>query len=138
MVDKADWVKNLKKPLYDLSVKELETLIKFKLNMSNSLAVKTTNALRRYFKECRAKGIIPKSDLRTIAQAVKGEVTADNKDLVKSELLEAIKLSQKEDRSLTKEEMSRVYKAIENEVRTKAEWEDTAELTERLRPKDKD
>ena len=66
MVDKAEWIKSLKKPLYDMDTKLLELVVKHKMNLSNSVATKTTNALKRYFKRCFAEGIKPKSDLDTL------------------------------------------------------------------------
>tara|TARA_R110002020_G_scaffold131990_1_gene294903 strand:+ start:286 stop:630 length:345 start_codon:yes stop_codon:yes gene_type:complete len=80
MVDKADWIKTLKKPLYDMPTRTLEIVIKHKMNLSNSVATKTTGALKRYFKSCFAEGIKPKSDLRTLMKVVRDEVKNEKID----------------------------------------------------------
>ena len=88
MGDKAEWIKSLKKPLYDMDTKLLELVVKHKMNLSNSVATKTTNALKRYFKRCFAEGIKPKSDLDTLMRVVREEISAEKKAKVKSAILE--------------------------------------------------
>ena len=115
MVDKAEWIKSLKKPLYDMPTKLLELVVKHKMNLSNSVATKTANALKRYFKRCFAEGIKPKSDLDTLMRVVREEIKAEKKAKVKSAILElAQSMKDKEIRDDLDDEQ--LKKAIREEV----------------------